>query len=50
MKNLILAAVAALGLTAAVAPATFAATFHNGSSIAGDAGATRSQQTGTYTR
>ncbi len=42
MKNLMLAAVAALSLGAAVAPA-FAA-----STIAGDAQATRMQQTGSY--
>ena len=42
MKNLILAAVAALSLGAAVAPA-FAASI-----IAGDAQATRLQQTGSY--
>jgi hypothetical protein len=41
MKNLFLAAFAALGLTAAVAPVANAA-----SSIAGDAQATRLQQTG----
>ena len=46
MKNLILAAFAALSLTAAVAPAASAAMFHNGSTIAGDAVATRMQQTG----
>ena len=48
MKNLILAAFAALSLTAAIAPLANAATFHNGSSIAGDAAATRTQQTGGY--
>jgi hypothetical protein len=48
MKNMILAAVAALGLTAAVVPAAAnAASFHNGSTVAGDAQATRMQQTGT---
>ncbi len=36
MKNLILAAFAAISLTAAIAPLASAATFHNGSSIAGD--------------
>jgi hypothetical protein len=48
MKNLILAAIAALGLSAAVAPLASAAVFHNGSSVAGDAAATRFQQTGAY--
>jgi hypothetical protein len=48
MKNLILAAFAALSLTAAVVPAAYAATFHNGSSVADDAGATRLQQSGIY--
>ena len=43
MKNLILAAFAALSLTAAVAPIASA---H--STIAGDAQATRVQQTGAY--
>jgi hypothetical protein len=43
MKNLILAAFAALSLTAAVAPIANA---H--STVAGDAQATRMQQTGTY--
>jgi hypothetical protein len=43
MKNLILAAFAALSLTAAVAPIASA---H--STIAGDAQATRLQQTGAY--
>jgi hypothetical protein len=42
MKNLILAAFAALSLGAAVVPAYAA------SSIAGDAAATRMQQTGSY--
>jgi hypothetical protein len=46
MKNLILAAFAALSLSAAVAPLASAATFHNGSTVAGDA--TRMQQTGSY--
>jgi hypothetical protein len=46
MKNLILAAFAALSLTAAIAPAANAAVFHNGSTVAGDAVATRMQQTG----
>jgi hypothetical protein len=43
MKSLILAAFAAINLTAAVAPAAFAA-----STVAGDAQATRMQQTGSY--
>jgi hypothetical protein len=42
MKNLLLAAVAALSLSAAVVPA-FAA-----STVAGDAAATRMQQTGSF--
>jgi len=46
MKNMILAAFAALSLTAAIAPVANAAVFHNGSTIAGDAQATRMQQTG----
>jgi hypothetical protein len=46
MKNLILAAFAALSLTAAVAPVASAATFHNGSTVAGDAAATQMQQWG----
>ena len=48
MKNLILAAFAALSLSAAVAPLASAATFHNGSTVAGDSLATRMQQTGSY--
>jgi hypothetical protein len=48
MKNLILAAFAALSLSAAVAPLANAAVFHNGSTVAGDAAATRMQQTGSY--
>jgi hypothetical protein len=48
MKNLILAAFAALSLTAAIAPMANAAVFHNGSTVAGDSAATRMQQTGTY--
>jgi hypothetical protein len=44
MKNLILAAFAALSLTAAVAPLANAATFHNGSTVAGDQTATAIQQ------
>ena len=43
MKNMILAAVAALSLTAAIVPAAQAA-----STVAGDAQATRLQQTGAY--
>ena len=50
MKNLILAAFAALSLTAALAPVASAATLHNGSTIAGDAAATRNQQTGGYSQ
>jgi hypothetical protein len=50
MKNLILAAFAALSLTAAIAPLANAATFHNGSTVAGDAAATRTQQTGSYSQ
>jgi hypothetical protein len=48
MKNLILAAFAALSLSAAIAPLANAADFHNGSSVSGDAAATRWQQTGAY--
>jgi hypothetical protein len=48
MKTMILAAFAALSLTAAIAPVANAAIFHNGSTIAGDAQATRMQQTGSY--
>jgi hypothetical protein len=48
MKNLILAAFAALSLTAVVAPLANAAPFHNGSSVSGDSLATRMQQTGSY--
>jgi hypothetical protein len=48
MKNLILAAFAALSLGAAIVPAANAATFHNGSTVAGDAAATRLQQQGSY--
>jgi hypothetical protein len=43
MKNMFLAAIAALSLAAAVAPAANAA-----SSVSGDAQATRMQQTGAY--
>lgn len=42
MKNMILAAFAALSLASAVAPAAFAQ-----STVAGDSLATRTQQTGT---
>jgi hypothetical protein len=48
MKNLILAAIAALSLSAAVAPLANATVFHNGSTVAGNAVATRMQQTGSY--
>ncbi len=48
MKNLILAAFAALSLSAAIVPAAQAAIFHNGSSVAGDSAATRSQEIGGY--
>ncbi len=43
MKNLILAAFAAIGLTAAIAPVVNAA-----SATSGDRPATRMQQTGSY--
>ncbi len=43
MKNLILAAVAALSLTAAIVPAAYAA-----STVGGDKAATLMQQTGSY--
>jgi hypothetical protein len=45
MKNLILAAIAALSLTAAIVPAAFAK-----STVAGDSAATRMQQTGSYSQ
>jgi hypothetical protein len=48
MKTLFLAALAALSLSAAIAPAASAASFHNGSTVAGDSAATRMQQTGGY--
>jgi hypothetical protein len=48
MKNLVLAAVAALSLSGAIAPLANAAVFHNGSTVGGDAAATRMQQTGSY--
>lgn len=50
MKNMILAAVAALSLTAAVAPAASAAVFHNGSTVAGDSAATQMQRNGSLSR
>ena len=51
MKKMFLAAFTVLGLAAtAVTPvAANAAVFHNGSTVAGDAAATRMQQTGSYT-
>jgi hypothetical protein len=45
MKNMILAAIVALSLTAAIAPVANA-----NSTIAGDALATRTQQTGSYSQ
>jgi hypothetical protein len=48
MKNLILAAFAALSLSAAVAPLANAAGFHNGSTVAGDSLATQTQRYGAY--
>ncbi len=48
MKTLILAAFAAISLSAAIGPVANAAVFHNGSSIAADAGATRMFQTGSF--
>jgi hypothetical protein len=47
-KALVLAAVAVMSLTAAIVPIANAAVFHNGSTVAGDAAATRIQQTGSY--
>jgi hypothetical protein len=47
MKNMLLAAFAAISLTAALAPLANAADFHNGSTLAGDAEATQRQQTGS---
>ncbi len=44
MKNLILAAFTVLSLGAAAAPLAHAATFHNGSTVAGDSAATAIQQ------
>jgi hypothetical protein len=46
MKNLFLAAVAALSMSAAVVPLANAATFHNGSTVGGDRAATLMQQQG----
>jgi hypothetical protein len=46
MKKLIVAAFAALSLSAAVAPLASAAVTHDGSTVAGDAANTRWQQTG----
>jgi len=48
MKNMILAAFAALSLSAAVAPVANAAIFHNNSTVAGDSAATQMQQQGGY--
>jgi hypothetical protein len=45
MKNMILAALAALSLSAAIVPAANA-----NSTIAGDAQVTRQQQTGSYSQ
>lgn len=50
MKNFILVAVAALSLTAAIAPVANAAVFNNGSTVSGDRAATRMQQTGSYSQ
>ena len=50
MKNLILAAVAAFSLSAAILPAANAAIFHSNSTVAGDAQATRMQQTGSLSQ
>jgi hypothetical protein len=50
MKNLIFAAFAALSLTTTIVPVANAAVFHNGSTVAGDAAATRAQQVGSYSR
>ena len=47
MKNLMLAAIAALSLTAAVAPVAANAALSR-STVAGDAAATRMVQTGSY--
>lgn len=48
MKNMILAAFAALTLGVAIAPVANAASF--GSSVAGDSQATQMQRTGSYSR
>lgn len=48
MKNMFLAAVAALSLASAVAPAANAAIFHDNRPVAGDAAATQMQQQGAY--
>lgn len=48
MRNLILAAFAALSLSAVVMPVANAAVFHNYSTVAGDSAATRFQQTTPY--
>jgi hypothetical protein len=48
MKNLFLAAFAALSLSSVVIPGANAAIFHNNSTVAGDAAATRMQQQGAY--
>lgn len=49
MKNLIIAAFAALTLTAAIAPIANARDFHNGSTIAGDSQATQQQRSNAFT-
>jgi hypothetical protein len=46
MKNLFLAAIAALSLSSVVIPAANAAVFHTNSTVADDAAATRMQQQG----
>jgi hypothetical protein len=48
MKTMILAAFAALTMSAAVVPAANAALFHNNSTVADDAAATQMQQQGAY--
>jgi hypothetical protein len=48
MKNLFLAAVAALSLSATVAPLANAADFHNGSTVSDVAANTRWHQIGEY--
>ena len=48
MKNMFFAAVAALSLASAIAPAANAAIFHNNSTVAGDTAATQMQQQGAY--